>query len=139
MEKYMEFYRAVQADQDMAERLADRAAAFAGKDEEGQLDGLLAFAEEEGFSFDREETAAFLRNLIENGPGGLSEEELSEAELEAVAGGKQGGCFLGGVSDSFSGGAFCVFIGVSRTEGGQNIAEYSPINGACFIVGVLGF
>ena len=133
MEQYMEFYRHITVDEAAAARMEALAASLAGAGQEVQLDALLAFAAKEGFVFDREETLAFLENLSAAGGG-----ELSAEELEAVSGGKQGGCFIIGVGMD----SFCVIASASREWGDpdinrQNDARNNKLDGGCFIVGVL--
>ena len=123
MNKFMEFYKQVAEDPQMRERVEQLVAGLPRDSSEDEiLDHLIPFAMDAGYLFEREEVKAFLDKMRDGN-------EMSEEELEAVAGGKVNGfCFVGGYgyeNDKSTG--FCVLFG--GTEGKE-------IKGGCFIVGV---
>ncbi|MDR1271958.1 MAG: Nif11-like leader peptide family RiPP precursor [Clostridiales Family XIII bacterium] len=75
MSKVSEFYEAFSKDEAMQERAKARIEAFNEAGKQAKAEAIIAFAEEEGYTFTAEE-------LIE-----FSNRELSDEELQAVAGG----------------------------------------------------
>ena len=106
MSKFMEFYAYITEDEAVNGRFTSLAAQLSrdfdmAKFSDGNqeqllsiIDGLIAFAKEEGFDFTREEVAEYLNGFARSG-------ELSEEELSAVAGGK-GGCFIIGAGAQYT-------------------------------------
>lgn len=107
MTKFMDFYRHVMNDSEASARLGEIAGGFTpDKDQDAQLNALIAFAAEEGYVFEKEEVKAFIEGMQVGG-------EISDEELEVVAGGKIGYCYLGGKGDSV-----CVLVGAFTDAGG---------------------
>ena len=107
MSKFMDFYRHVMNDSEASARLGQMAESLTqDKDQDAQLNALIAFAAEEGYVFEKDEVKAFVEGMQVGG-------ELSDEELEVVAGGKIGCCYLGGKGDSV-----CVLVGAFTAAGG---------------------
>jgi len=110
MENVKKFYDALSSD----ETMRDRAKALNGeqKDEATVAAEIVAFAKSEGYDFTAEDLTAFVST---------QKTELSDEELEAVAGGvyKSGDCFcaLGGGKDPETGRiCACVISGGGKKD-----------------------
>ena len=119
MSKFMDFYKHVMSDDEVRKEFE----ALAGKmendnitDPQAKLEQLVGFARGQGFDFETGEVEAYLAGMQECG-------ELSDDELDAVAGGK-GGCFIIGVTSE---GKVCFVVSNSEMDGAES--------GACYIVG----
>lgn len=124
MNKFMEFYSHVTENEEASKGLAVLSEKFnQDSDQESVLDELIAFAKKEGFHFEKEEVKGFIEGASASG-------ELSDEELEAVAGGKNGsgGCFLLGLSLDSNGRiiSICSIAGATESDG---------LNLACVIGG----
>ncbi len=93
LEKVKEFMGLVNKDEELQKKVKEAAKAYTGDkaDEKAAFEAVLApVAKEAGYDFTYEELAELVKNV--------SEDELSEAELTAAAGG-YAFCFVLGVSD----------------------------------------
>jgi len=84
MLQMQELYEKVSKDEALQEKFAR--IMNAGKSNEETAKGLIDFAKDAGFDIIMEEIQAFFKELSEKKEG-----EISEAELDSVAGGKGGG------------------------------------------------
>lgn len=90
MSKITDLYMHVTENPDVATRLQNLVQTFpqqaelTSEQQEQIIDDLIVFAKEEGYLFTREEVYGYLTSTMENG-------EISEDELDAVAGGKGSG------------------------------------------------
>ena len=119
MSKFTDFYNHLIENEVAKSKVTALAAQFEpGAKKEEMVSALTKLAAEEGFTFTDDEVLAFMERF---GDGG----ELSEDELEAVAGGKGGGCFVVGGG---GGNTPCCVIGPlnDNSRGGA---------GACIVIG----
>ena len=84
MEKMKELFEKVAGDDVLKAKFNQIMEATREADKDSTLEKLVAFAKEQGYAVGAEEIANFFRELIE----GPKQGQLSESELDSVAGGK---------------------------------------------------
>lgn len=81
MNKFVEFYNYVAGDAKAKSDMEALMAKGASMDKDAYFDAMIAFAKDKGFDFTKEEVIKYFEDNFSNG-------ELSDDDLEAVAGGK---------------------------------------------------
>lgn len=84
MEKMKELYEKVAGDDVLKAKFNQIMEATRDADKDSTLEKLVTFAKEQGYEVGAEEIASFFKELIE----GAKQGQLSESELDSVAGGK---------------------------------------------------
>jgi hypothetical protein len=97
-----ELYRKVASDSNLQTKLADilKEAEKEGKD--ATIEKLSVFAKDAGYDIKLEEMQSFIKELMDNDNGALS-----DVELDMVAGGKSGGAISNILTSVFSLGIAC--------------------------------
>ena len=130
MNQMEELYRKVAGDPALQAKFAERMkdAETAGGDAAKAI--LTEFAKEAGYEISFEEMMRFFAEQKEQMAG-----ELSDAELDAVAGGKAkttgGGLVIGIFTSIFTVGVICATISITQTQTGSDCTNYfnSAANG----------
>ncbi|MEL7658083.1 MAG: Nif11-like leader peptide family RiPP precursor [Bacillota bacterium] len=81
MNKFVEFYNYVAGDAEAKSKLEALMAKGANMDKDAYFDEMIAFAKDQGYDFTKEEVIKYFEDNFAEG-------ELSDDDLEAVAGGK---------------------------------------------------
>ena len=81
MNKFVEFYNYVTSDAEAKAKLEALIAKGGNMDKDAYFDEMIAFAKGQGYDFTKEEVVKYFADNFEEG-------ELSDDDLEAVAGGK---------------------------------------------------
>lgn len=94
--KFIDFYNHVVEKADAKAKMEALMAQSASMSQDAYFDAMIAFAKEEGFDFTKEEVVKYFEDNYSDG-------ELSDEDLEAVAGGKSkaGGDFWIGFKAGF--------------------------------------
>ncbi len=81
MNKFVEFYNHIVGDAEARAKMEALMAKGSAMDKDAYFDAVIAFAKDEGYEFTKEEVTKYFED-------NFSEGELSDDDLEAVAGGK---------------------------------------------------